>query len=133
MRHELQCPPETGGEKPRSQAPLSVGVSGETLADLPEGEETFSVILGPLLVILLDRPRLPLLCGSQHSRTADLFRETNSSKDTKNCTKLPAPGPTAGKPDRCLYLPRHRTIVIQASPLIFRNNQKEISEVSKTQ
>lgn len=83
MGQELQCAPQTGGEKPRAQAPVSVGASGETLADLPEGEETFSVNLGPLLVILVDRPLLPLLCGSQHPRTTDLFRETSSSRHQK--------------------------------------------------
>lgn len=51
MGQTLRCPLETGGEKPHSQAPVPIGASGETLADLPEGEEMFSVNLGSLLVI----------------------------------------------------------------------------------
>lgn len=83
MGQKPRCPPQTGGEKPHSQVPVPIGTSGETLAVLPEGEEMFSVNLGALLVIRLDWLRLPLLCRSQHSKTADLFIETKPSKDKK--------------------------------------------------
>lgn len=83
MGQKPRCPPQTGGEKPHSQVPVPIGTSGETLAVLPEGEEMFSVNLGALLVIRLDWLRLPLLCRSQHSKTADLFIKTKPSKDKK--------------------------------------------------
>lgn len=76
--------PDRRGEAALSGSCTDWDQWGDAGRVLPEGEEMFSVNLGALLVIRLDWLRLPLLCRSQHSKTADHFIETKPSKDKKN-------------------------------------------------